>query len=62
MNAHRYMGDQRRSGTSGKEGLQGLLDMGAAEVLVTGVWAGDDQDASIERSMQVLAEVSRDLG
>ncbi len=50
------------SAASVKAGLHGLLDMGAAEVLVSVVSAGDDPGASIDRSMQVLAEVSRDLG
>ena len=50
------------SAASVKAGLQGLLDMGAAEVLVSVVSAGDDQDASIDRTMKVLGEVSRDLG
>ena len=49
------------SAASVKAGLQGLLDMGAAEVLVSVVSAGDDQDASIDRTMKVLGEVSRDL-
>ena len=50
------------SAASVEAGLQGLLNMGAAEVLVSVVSAGDDPGASIDRSMQALAEVSRDLG
>ena len=50
------------SAASVKAGLHGLLNMGAAEVLVSVVSAGDDPGASIDRSMQALAEVSRDLG
>ncbi|MDA0735471.1 MAG: LLM class flavin-dependent oxidoreductase [Chloroflexi bacterium] len=45
-----------------KEGLQGLLDLGATEILVSVVHAGENREASIDRTMRVLAEVSRSLG
>ena len=45
-----------------KEGLQKLLDLGATEVLVSVVHAGDDRSASIDRTMRVLREVSKTLG
>lgn len=44
-----------------KEGLQGLLDRGATEILVSIVTAGDHREAALNRAMQVLAEVSRSL-
>ena len=42
-----------------KEGLQNLLGMGVGEVLVSVVHAGEDQEGSIDRTTQVLAEVSQ---
>jgi len=45
-----------------KEGLQGLLDMGAAEILVSVVHAGKDREASINRTLGVLGELSKSLG
>ncbi|HEU0020159.1 MAG TPA: LLM class flavin-dependent oxidoreductase [Dehalococcoidia bacterium] len=44
-----------------KEGLQRLLDRGATEILVSIVTAGDHREASINRTMGVLAEVSQSL-
>jgi F420-dependent oxidoreductase-like protein len=44
-----------------KEGLEGLFDLGAAEVLVSVVHAGSDRAASVERTMNLLAEVSGSL-
>jgi alkanesulfonate monooxygenase SsuD/methylene tetrahydromethanopterin reductase-like flavin-dependent oxidoreductase (luciferase family) len=45
-----------------RQRLQGLLDMGAGEILVSVVPAGDDRDASAHRTMRLLGEVSRTLG
>ena len=45
-----------------KEGLQNLLGMGVGEVLVSVVNAGDDREGSIDRTMQVLGEVSQAAG
>jgi F420-dependent oxidoreductase-like protein len=39
--------------------LEELLDMGAAEILVSVVQAGDDKNASVDRTMRLLGEVSR---
>ena len=43
------------------ERLQGLLSLGATEVLVSPVPAGNDRAASLERTMGLLAQVSRSL-
>jgi len=45
-----------------KERLQGLLDMGATEILVSVVHAGEDQESSINRTLGVLSELSKSLG
>ncbi len=45
-----------------KEGLQNLLGMGVGEVLVSVVHAGEDREGSIDRTTQVLAEVSQAAG
>ena len=42
--------------------LQGLLDMGATEILVSVVHAGEDREASINRTLGVLGELSQSLG
>ena len=42
-----------------KEGLQNLLGMGVGEALVSVVHAGENREGSIDRTMQVLAEVSQ---
>jgi F420-dependent oxidoreductase-like protein len=42
--------------------LEDLLDMGAAEILVSVVQAGDDRTASVDRTMRLLGEVSRSSG
>ena len=44
-----------------KERLEGLFDLGATEVLVSVVHAGSDRAASVERTMNLLAEVSGSL-
>ena len=41
------------------EGLRGLLEMGAAEVMASPVSAGPDRDASLERTVGLLAHVSQ---
>ena len=43
------------------EGLQGLLDIGAAELMTSPVAAGPDREASRERTMNLLAQVSRSV-
>lgn len=51
------------AGNEGKvrERLEGLFDLGATEILVSVVHAGNNQAASIDRTMNLLAEVSRSL-
>ncbi len=41
--------------------LKALLDMGAGEVLVSPVAAGSDRDASLNRTLRTVGEVSRSL-
>ena len=43
------------------EGLRGLLDMGATEVMASPVAAGSDRDGSLERTMGLLARVSQSV-
>ena len=43
------------------EGLQGMLAMGATELMASPVAAGADSEASLERTLGVLAQVSRSL-
>ena len=43
------------------EGLRGLLEMGAAEVMASPVAAGSDREGSLERTTALLAQVSRSL-
>ena len=43
------------------EGLQGMLAMGATEIMASPVAAGADSEASLERTLGVLAQVSRSL-
>lgn len=45
-----------------KQRIEGLLNMGATELLVSVVHAGDDRNASTDRTMRLLGEVSRSLG
>ncbi len=43
------------------EGLQGLLSMGATEILASPVPAGNDREASREQTLEVLAKVAQSL-
>ena len=43
------------------EGLQALLEMGAAELMVSPVAAGPDRDESLERTLGLLAQVSQSI-
>lgn len=43
------------------EGIQELFSMGATEVLASPILAGGDQTASLNRTMELLARVSRSL-
>ncbi len=43
------------------EGLQGLLSMGATEILASPVPAGGDREASREQTLEVLAKVAQSL-
>ena len=43
------------------EGLRAVLEMGAAEVMVSPVAAGPDRDGSLERAMGLLARVSQSV-
>jgi F420-dependent oxidoreductase-like protein len=42
-----------------RQRLEELLDMGASEILVSVVQAGDDRNVSVDRTMRLLGEVSR---
>lgn len=44
-----------------EEGLQGLLEMGATEVMASPVPAGPDREGSLDRTLTLLARVSRSL-
>jgi len=44
-----------------KAGLQGLFDLGASEILVSPLHAGPDREASLARTMGLLAQVSLSL-
>ncbi len=43
------------------EGLQGLLSMGATEILASPVSAGGDREASREQTLEVLAKVAKSV-
>ena len=43
------------------EGLRGLLEMGAAEVMASPVAAGTDREGSLERTMGLLARISQSM-
>ena len=43
------------------EGLMGLLEMGAAELMASPVAAGPDREGSLERTMGLLARVSQSM-
>ena len=43
------------------EGLRGLLEMGATEVMVSPVAAGSDRDGSLDRTTALLAQVSQSV-
>ena len=43
------------------ERIYGLLDMGATEILVSVVQAGESKDISQERTLKLLGDISRDL-
>ena len=43
------------------EGLQGMLAMGARELMASPVAAGADREASLERTLATLAQVSRSV-
>jgi hypothetical protein len=43
------------------EGLQGMLAMGATELMASPVAAGADREASLERTLTLLAQVSRSV-
>ena len=45
-----------------KNGLQETFDCGAAEVIVSPILAGHDREASRDRTMQLLADISRTIG
>jgi F420-dependent oxidoreductase-like protein len=44
-----------------RQGLERLLAMGASELLVSVVHAGADRDASVDRTLRLLGQVSRSL-
>ena len=44
-----------------KAGLRGLFDLGASEILVSPLHAGPDREASLARTMGLLAQVSLSL-
>jgi F420-dependent oxidoreductase-like protein len=44
-----------------RQGLERLLAMGAGELLVSVVHAGADRDASVDRTLRLLGQVSRSL-
>ncbi len=44
-----------------KAGLQGLFDLGASEILVSPLHAGLDREASLARTLGLIAQVSRSL-
>ena len=41
------------------EGLRGLLEMGATELMASPVPAGPDREESLERTMRLLARLSQ---
>ena len=43
------------------EGLQGLLSLGATEILASPVAAGSDREASLDRTLGLLAQVARSV-
>ncbi len=43
------------------EGLQGLLSMGATEILASPVPAGGDREASREQTLEVLAKIAKSV-
>jgi F420-dependent oxidoreductase-like protein len=45
-----------------KKGLEEMFDWGAAEVIMSPILAGHDKEASLDRTMQLLADVSRTIG
>ena len=44
------------------QGLEDLLAMGVTEVLASPVAAGDNREASLERTLNLLAEANKKLG
>ncbi len=44
-----------------EEGLRGLLEMGATELMASPVPAGPDRDGSLERTVALLAGVSHSV-
>ena len=44
-----------------EEGLRGLLEMGATEVMASPVAAGPDREGSLDRTMTLLAQVSQSV-
>ena len=45
--------------TKAAEGLRQLLSMGASEVLVSPILAGEDRAASLERTVRLLGQVAK---
>ena len=43
------------------ERVQELFDLGATEVLASPIWAGDDEAASINRSMRLLSQAAKSV-
>ena len=43
------------------QGLQDMLAMGATELMASPVAAGEDREASLERTLNVLAQVSQSV-
>ena len=43
------------------EGLRGLLEMGAAELMASPVAAGPDREGSLERTMGLLGRISQSV-
>ena len=43
------------------QGLQDMLAMGATELMASPVAAGEDREASLERTLAVLAQVSQSV-
>ena len=43
------------------DGLQGMLDMGVSELMISPVTAGDNGEGSLERTLEALAQFSRSL-